>query len=476
MALGLCEIAQAVRNRCRQPQATLECLPSVETNDQAGRLDNRGPTFAWSAAGAGQGTAMADTSLGISAPVTEQQTSAARWQALLAAAVDGVVSIDEQGRIQTFNPAAERMFGYRAEEVIGRNVSLLMPSPYREEHDQYIARYLATGEKHIIGIGREIVAQRRDGTVFPVELSVAEARVDGDRIFVGVIRDITQRKQAEAELHRSHEELQRLVAELRQKNEEIQVITQQLWQAAKLASVGEMAASIAHELNNPLATNLLRLETVLERLPQEDPNRRPLEIVQQETRRMSKLVSELLQFARRGRDRPVLVDVNRELEHIVELVRHMIRKRGIEIGWDLDPKLPSIQADLQKLQQVFLNLLTNAADAMPSGGHLLLRTRQVHRNGDDVSVVIEISDTGVGIPEENLSHVFDPFFTTKAEGQGTGLGLPICRRIVEEHQGTIALESTPGQGTTARVVLPQRQPETRPQGNRAERRGDAAHV
>ncbi|MCS6975893.1 MAG: PAS domain S-box protein [Gemmatales bacterium] len=408
-------------------------------------------------------------------PTLEQQTSA-RWQALLAAAVDGVVSIDERGLIQTFNPAAERMFGYQAEEVIGQNVSILMPSPYREEHDKYIARYLATGEKHIIGIGREIVAQRRDGTVFPVELSVAEARVDGERLFVGVIRDITERKQAEAELRRSHEELQRLVAELRDKNEEIRAITQQLWHAAKLASLGEMAASIAHELNNPLATNLLRLENILERLPEDDPHRRSLEIVQQETRRMSKLVSELLQFARRGRERLGVVEVNRELEHIVELVQHLLRKRGIEVVWDLEPSLPPIHADIQKLQQVFLNLLTNAADAMPKGGRLTLRTRRGHLPGHVPAVSIEICDTGIGIAAEHLGRVFDPFFTTKAEGQGTGLGLPICRRIVEEHCGTITLESEVGRGTRVEVTLPLRQPEDKPCCGKAERQGGAAHV
>jgi PAS domain S-box-containing protein len=403
---------------------------------------------------------------------TEEQTSAARWQALLTAAVDGIVSIDERGLIQTFNPAAERMFGYAAEEVIGRNVSVLMPSPYREEHDSYIARYLATGERHIIGIGREIVAQRRDGSVFPVELSVAEARVDGQRLFVGIIRDITQRKQAEAELRRSHEELQRLVTELQDKNQEIRVITQQLWQAAKLASVGEMAASIAHELNNPLATNLLRLETVLERLPEGDPNRRPLEIVQQETRRMSKLVSELLQFSRRGRDRLVTVQVNKELEHIVELVRHLLHKRGIEVVWELDAALPPIQCDLQKLQQVFLNLLTNAADAMPHGGQLVLRTRPAVLPGDREAVAIEVSDSGVGIPPEHLDKVFDPFFTTKGQGQGTGLGLPICRRIVEEHRGKITLRSIVDQGTTVTVVLPLRQADAQAECVGASRTGD----
>jgi PAS domain S-box-containing protein len=379
---------------------------------------------------------------------------AARWQALVAAAVDGIVSIDERGRIQTFNPAAERMFGYREEEVLGRNVSVLMPSPYREEHDSYIERYLRTGEKHIIGIGREAVAQRKDGTIFPVELAVGEARVGDERLFVGIIRDISQRKQAEEELHRSYAELRQLAAELRAKNEEIRSITQQLWQAAKLASVGELAASIAHELNNPLATNLLRLESLLDHFPEGDPRRRSIEIVQQETRRMSKLVTELLRFARQSPDHLRPADVNRQLRHAVELMQHHLHKHGIRVVWDLDESLPPLSADVQKLQQVLLNLLTNAADAMPAGGQLTLRTRPARLPGDRPAVAIEIADTGVGILPEHLDKVFDPFFTTKAEGQGTGLGLPICRRIVEQHQGTICLWSQPGQGTTVQVVLP----------------------
>lgn len=187
---------------------------------------------------------------------------------------------------------------------------------------------------------------------------------------------------------------------------------------------------------------------------------------------MSKLVSELLQFSRRGRDRVVTVHVNKELEHIVELVRHLLHKRGIEVVWDLDAALPPIQCDLQKLQQVFLNLLTNAADAMPHGGQLVLRTRPAVLPGDCEAVAIEVSDSGVGIPPEHLDKVFDPFFTTKGQGQGTGLGLPICRRIVEEHRGKITLRSTVGRGTTVTVVLPLSQADAQAECVGAPRTGD----
>lgn len=357
----------------------------------------------------------------------------ARTQALLDSAVDAMITIDERGLIRTFNPAAERMFGHVAGEVIGHNVSLLMPSPDREQHDGYLARYLATGERKVIGIGREVTARRKDGSLFPVELSVAEARLGDWRVFVGTIRDLTERHQALAELR---------------------TMTQQLWQAAKLASVGELAASIAHELNNPLATISLRIEATLRRTPADDPRRRALEIVEQEVKRMADLVSNLLQFSRRHSEQISTMDVGQEVTRAVELIHHHLRKRRVEVVQDLAPTTPTIYADRQKLRQVFLNLLTNACDAMHDGGTLTLRSFPAKLESGTPAVAIEFRDTGVGIPADHLDRVMDPFFTTKGEGQGTGLGLAICRRIVQEHQGTIQIESTVGQGTTVRLLLP----------------------
>ena len=378
-------------------------------------------------------------------------TSEARMHALLEAAADGIISIDQRGVIQTINPAAERLFGYVADEVIGQNIKMLMPSPYREAHDGYLTRYLATGEKRIIGIGREVVGLRKAGTTFPMDLSVAEARLGGEQIFVGIIRDITERKRAEKTLQESKEELEKTVAELQAKNEEVRAMTQQLWQAAKLASVGELAASIAHELNNPLATVCLRIEAALGRTPADDPRRRALEIIEQETKRMRGLVSNLLQFSRRGEEKISTVDIRHELTKAVELIHHLLRERLITVVQELAPDTPTIYADRQKLRQVFMNLLTNAADAMPEGGTLSLRTA-LH-NGK-LAVLIEFADTGVGIPTEFLDKALEPFFTTKEEGKGTGLGLAICRRVVQEHQGTIQIDSEVGKGTTVRLVLP----------------------
>jgi two-component system, LuxR family, sensor kinase FixL len=225
---------------------------------------------------------------------------------------------------------------------------------------------------------------------------------------------------------------------------------------AKLASVGELAASVAHELNNPLGTVRLRVESVLGRTPADDPRRRALEIVEQEARRMGDLVANLLQFARRGAEQISTVDVRQELAKAVELIHHHLRKHLVTVVQEFAAETPALYADRQKLRQVFLNLLTNAADAMPQGGTLTLRTAPATLEGGRSGVLIEFADTGVGIPAELLDKATEAFFTTKEEGKGTGLGLAICRRVVQEHQGTIRIDSEEGKGTTVRLVLPLR--------------------
>jgi signal transduction histidine kinase len=282
--------------------------------------------------------------------------------------------------------------------------------------------------------------RRADGEEFPLEASLSQVEVSGQPLSILIVRDITDRKRAEEAL--------------RAKGEEVQTMTQQLWQAAKLATVGELAASIAHELNNPLATVSLRVEAVLAQTPAGDPRRRPLEVVEQETERMGKLVANLLQFSRRGPEQVSTVDLREELQKALELVQYHLRHRGIQVVQDLVPALPAIYADRQQLRQVFLNLLTNAGDAMPQGGTLTLRAAPGALDDGRRAVLIELADTGVGIPPELLPRVAEPFFTTKPEGKGTGLGLAICRRILQEHRGTMRIASEPGKGTTVSLALP----------------------
>jgi signal transduction histidine kinase len=255
-------------------------------------------------------------------------------------------------------------------------------------------------------------------------------------VVISSIRDVTKRKQAEAALLA--------------KDEELRTMSQQLWQAAKLATMGELTASIAHELNNPLATVSLRVESLLAQAPAETPERRALEVIEQEVERMGALVDNLLHFSRRSPQQISTLDVRAEIDKTLELIQHLLRNRRITVMREFAADTPLIQADRQRLRQLFLNLFTNASDAMPQGGTLTIRV-----TGAAQQVTIDIIDTGVGVAPENLSKIMDPFFTTKPEGSGTGLGLAICRRIMQEHNGTLDLTSDgPGKGATVRLALP----------------------
>jgi signal transduction histidine kinase len=278
-----------------------------------------------------------------------------------------------------------------------------------------------------------------------------------------------QVKALTAELRAAHEELERTnsellqltlelddrvaarTAELQAKDGEIMAMSQQLWQAAKLATIGELAASIAHELNNPLATVSLRVELLLGGMAPDAPQRRALEVVEQEVERMGQLVANLLQFTRRGQQQVSTLDVREEIERTLELIHYHLRHHQIAVVRQFAPDVPMVQADRQQLRQLFLNLFTNASDAMPQGGTLTL---QVRADLPRQQIEIAISDTGMGIAAEDLPRIMEPFFTTKPEGRGTGLGLPICRRIVQEHQGDLSIVSTVHQGTTVCITLP----------------------
>ncbi len=260
----------------------------------------------------------------------------------------------------------------------------------------------------------------------------------------------------EANEHLQHElaERQRAEEALRRKDEELRTLSQQLWQAAKLATMGELAASIAHELNNPLATVSLRVESLLAQVVEDDPKRRALTIIEQEVERMGNLVANLLQFSRRGQAQISSVDVREELENTLALIYYHLRNHRINVVRQFASDVPMVHADRQQLRQVFLNLLTNASDAMPQGGTLTLGVTLGQLEPGAPAVVITFTDTGIGIAPEDMPRVMEPFFTTKEEGKGTGLGLAICRRIVQEHHGTIEISSTVGQGTTICLTLP----------------------
>jgi signal transduction histidine kinase len=243
---------------------------------------------------------------------------------------------------------------------------------------------------------------------------------------------------------------------LKVKDEELRAMTQQLWQSAKLATMGKLAAEIAHELNNPLTAVGLRTELMQMDLPVDSPSRSDLDVIIYAVDQMRGLVNNLLQFSRRSQAKKISLDMGDEINKALALLDHYLINHRVTVIKNISPDLPVVMADRQQLRQVLLNLLTNATDAMPSGGTLTIRALAQTVNWIGPCLVIEISDTGDGIPPELLSKVWDSFFTTKAEGKGTGLGLAICRGIMEEHGGTITIESegAPGKGATVRLTLP----------------------
>ena len=372
--------------------------------------------------------------------------SEALLHAVLNSARDPIITMDGASRITLLNPAAEQMLGCPARAALGYTIDRFLPA---------VVPGSAPWTSDLFPTPTEVAGRRADGTPVPLEVTCSPAAVPNQVRYILILRDITERKRAEWQLRETARQREKALADLQAKTDELRSTTQQLWQAARLAGVGELAASVAHELNNPMATVHLRLEGVLAKTPADDPRRGPLEVVEQEVERMARLVANLLHFSRSGRDQVSTVNVPEELQKTIELTEPHLRRLGVIVEPDIR-MVPDIYADRQQLRQVFLNLFTNAADAMPKGGRLLPRVRPGRLPPDRPAVAVEVADTGTGIPADVLSRVFDPFFTTKEDGKGTGLGLAICKRIVAQHHGTIEIESAVGSGTTVRVTLPVR--------------------
>ena len=343
----------------------------------------------------------------------------ARWRAILDSAVDGIVVIDEAGTIEAFNAAAERMFGYSEPEVLGKNVTLLMPSPYSDEHDGYLKRYLQTGEHKIIGVRREVLGKHRDGRTFPVHLSVGKVRASGRPRFTGILHDLSSRVALEERLR----------------------------EQTALARVGEMAAVVAHEVRNPLAAVRAALQVIGGRLSADSRNTPVIREILSRVDGLNRLTEELLLFAHPPQHKTAAVDLSLLLRLTASLIAQDPAFHALVI--DVTGTAPSLQGDPNTLKIVFQNLFINAAQAMR--GHGTVRVL-IDTDGDRRRVTI--ADEGPGMPSEVLEQALRPFFTTKA--RGTGLGLPIARRLLETHGGTISLECPERGGTVVTVELPEK--------------------
>jgi two-component system sensor kinase FixL len=345
-----------------------------------------------------------------------------------------MIVIDEQARIQFFSAAAERLFNFTAQEVIGENVKILMPNPYRDQHDGYMGRYLSTGERRIIGIGRVVVGQRKDGSTFPMELAVGEMRSSGQRYFTGFIRDLTERQRTEARLQELQSELVHM---------------------SRFTALGEMASTLAHEINQPLtaiANYLKGCRRVLQRM---DGSEVPMlqDAVNQaadQALRAGQVIRHLREFVARGESERHIENLPKLVEEASALALVGAKEKGVRVTFRFDPDALLVLADRIQVQQVLLNLIRNAIEAMQDvpRRELVVATKVVP---NDNLIEISVADTGPGIAPEIADQLFQPFITTKKHGMGVGLS--ICRTIVESHGGKIWVESKPMQGTAFRFTL-----------------------
>ncbi|HWI19435.1 MAG TPA: PAS domain S-box protein [Vicinamibacterales bacterium] len=341
----------------------------------------------------------------------------ARWRAIIDAAVDGIIVINSRGSIEAFNAAAERMFGYSEAEVLGKNVSLLMPEPYRANHDGYIDHHLKTGEKKIIGVGRAVNGMRRDGQVFPLHLSVGEFEIDGEMHFTGILHDLSKRAELEERLR----------------------------EATALARLGEMAAVIAHEVKNPLAAVRGAVQVIGTRLP---PHTNDAAIITEILARLdglNDLIQDLLVFARPPAPKPTRMDLRRLAESVAVLLKRDPAFRDLDVT--IDGEVPHALADANLVTVALQNLLINAGQAQQGRG-----TVRVSLRPERDRLSIQIADEGPGIPAEIRADLFRPFKTTKA--RGTGLGMATAKRLIESQGGTIAVECPATGGTIVSLTLP----------------------
>ncbi|HEX4654338.1 MAG TPA: PAS domain S-box protein [Mycobacteriales bacterium] len=401
--------------------------------------------------------------------ITDRKRSDAKFQALLEAAPDAIVAVDEGGVIHLANQQAEVLFGYSREELVGSLIDTLVPDRIRQVHPGHRAKYFATPAARPMGAGLQLAARRKDGTEFPVDISLSAMETEDGVLVSAAVRDITDRKRAEAEQSRLQAQLQKA-----QRDEERAVLEGQLHQAQRLESVGQLAGGIAHDFNNLLAGIMNYATLVADGIRDKAAH---LQLVDDEdfkviatdvdeitkvARRAADLTHQLLIFSRREVVQPEVLDLNLIVDEMEKLLARTIGER-IDLATRLEVGLPPVLVDRGQIEQVLMNLAVNARDAMPTGGRLAIETStfeaehdyaEIHRIAPGGYVQLTVADSGSGMPTEVQARAFEPFFTTKAKGEGSGLGLATVYGIVTQAGGDVVIYSESGLGTTIRVHLP----------------------
>lgn len=420
-----------------------EARRTGQCNDEAPRVRKDGTVFTAQVAItplkgegdelSGYASIMRDVSEHVAAD-RELKAREAHLRSILETVPDAMIVIDEEARIHSFSKAAVRLFGYAPGEVLGENIRILMPAPYREQHDGYMQRYLTTGERRIIGIGRVVVGLRKDGSTFPMELSVGEMRSETGRYFTGFVRDLTERQNTEARLQELQAELVHM---------------------SRFTALGEMASALAHEINQPLTAITNYLKGCRRLLETSNDDRAPVlrnavEKAAEQALRAGQVIRHLREFVTRGEGERQVEQLSKLVQEASALALVGAKERGVRVSYSFDPAAELVLADRIQIQQVLLNLIRNAIEAMQDSPRRELVIATAAKEGRTAEV--RVSDTGSGLAPEVAERLFEPFMTTKA--QGMGVGLSICRTIVEAHGGRIWAEPKPDPGTEFRFTLP----------------------
>jgi two-component system sensor kinase FixL len=363
----------------------------------------------------------------------------ARLTSILETVPDAIIVIDDRGIIESFSPAAERLFGYASADVVGRNVSILMPAPYRGAHDGYMHHYLTTGEKRIIGIGRVVVGQRADGATFPMDLAVGEVNMAGRRLFTGFVRDLTEHQHAEKRL---------------------QDLQSELLHVSRFSAMGQMSSTLAHELNQPLTaiTNYVKACRRMMDASDSKPSPKVLETMDKavaQAVRAGQIIRRMRDFIEKGQTDRTAEGINKVVEEASALALVGAKQENIRVNFQLAPDTPPVWIDKIQVQQVVLNLVRNAMEALILSPvrDLTISTAATF----DGMVEVTVSDTGPGLAQVVTANLFQPFVTTKPKGMG--LGLSICRSIIDAHGGRLWPTANPNGGVTFHFTVETARPE-----------------